>query len=179
MSTSTVMKKSGILLLLLLQLQASCAQKDVWRRVVVEKDMVFDIPNEGQLHNDVGDQEANQEISASLIVNRDSLRTIKYANARMIGDTLRILISQTTPAYHHTFAIYVSGDKYRIDYTFLTSGEPTERIIRTVQSKLMLSSLNFVAGSEIRGHAEFFGKCTKGCWEKILKVQGNFKAVIE
>jgi hypothetical protein len=158
----------------------SYAQKSKLSEVIVDLKRSYEIPNEGKVYNTLFDlPEGNDTVNASLIVNGDTLRDIRSAKANLKGDTLRILVYQTDPAYHHQFVISVIKDKYYITYKFLTSGEQVKREIKPLETKLILNSLDFSKGKEIRGYTEYKGKCLKGCWEDLILVKGNFKVVIE
>lgn len=133
----------------------------------VRATIFFDIPEEAEI------------ISASLVVNSDTLRSVRSTRATHTGDTLKILNYQTDPAYHHEFLVTIYKGKYKIRYNFLTSGEEVNREVSTVESSLILNSLDFKKGKKIRGHTEFKGRCIKGCWEDSILITGNFQFNVE
>jgi hypothetical protein len=155
------------------------AQKIKWSQVEVEnKD--YKIPKEGEVINTLFDvPETKGLIASSLLVNNDTLSKIQFTKCEMRSDTLKILIHQTDPTLHHEYIITVTKGKYFIVYKFLTSGEQIKRKIEPLEMKLVLNSLDFTKGKEIRGYTEFRGKCVKGCSEDLILVKGNFKVIIE
>lgn len=172
--------KSGLVFLGLFVLPVCLAQKIKWRPIEVKSDSTYEIKNEGKSYKALFDLPEDHGLKrSSLIVNNDTLRNIMFTEAKLTGDTLKILIHQTDEAYHHAYRITVVHDRFYIQYSFLTSGVQTRRTIKPLMTKLVLSSLEFRKGSMIRGYTAYKGKCIQGCWEDLIFIEGNFSAIIE
>lgn len=160
----------------------ACSQNLEWHKVNIDSSRSYEIKNEGNVINTLFDvPETEGVIKSSLIVNNDTLNKIQFVKGELNNDTLRILIHQTDPAYHHEYEITVFGDEYRINYEFRTSGEQDELKWMIIDSMLKLNSLDFKSGKEIRGYTEYEGKCVAGCNSdpERITVKGNFSVLIE
>jgi len=155
------------------------AQQPKWNKIVLDTNSKYKITNEGKIYNPVDVPGEEGPKKPSLRVNNDTLRTILFTEAKLNGDTLKILIYRTDPAYHHEYLITIVKGKYFIKYTFLTSGVQEKRTLNPLETKLKLNNLVFKKGKEIRGYTEYKGECTEGCWEKLIQVKGNFSVVIQ
>ncbi|MBX2895772.1 MAG: hypothetical protein KF763_10040 [Cyclobacteriaceae bacterium] len=172
------MKKLSFYFMLFIA-NVSCAQKVTWNKVVVDKNSSFTVNNEGKMYNSLIDvSETNGFIKSDVMVNGDTTRRIVYTKSEMKNDTLKIVIHQTDPAYHHTYIILIFKNRYLMDYKFLTSGEAVNRRLKPIQTKLILKRLDFRKGEELRGYAEYKAKCLEGCWEDSIVVKGNFIVTI-
>jgi hypothetical protein len=160
----------------------SCAQKVKWNQIIVDSKGTYNIPNEGKVVNTLFDvPETRDTIKSGLILDNDTLFTIFFTKAKLDGDTLKISIHQTDPAYHQECLITVVKNKFNIDYDLRTGLEPEENKMRVLQPKLKLNTLDFKKGKKIRGYTEYTGKCVKGCLEESrpVTVKGNFSVIIE
>jgi len=106
---------------------------------------------------------------------------IRFTEAKLIGDTLNILIDELNPAYYHKYQIQIIKNKYRVSYNFLSSGEDVDRKIKADDFVLILNTGDIKKGKEIRGHTEYKGKCVKGCWpsHSVFDIKGDFKVVVK
>jgi hypothetical protein len=150
-----------------------------WRQVIVDDTQRYPVRDEGGQYKTTsrGPQEI---IAADLIINGDSTKKIMSTTAMAKGDTINILIYQTTPAYHHEYSIVLLKGKYKAEYYFLTSGEEVDRKLKTLRTGLKLNSTNYKKGDIIRGSIEYSGECLKGCWgKKDYNIRGNFVVKIE
>lgn len=150
-----------------------------WNQVIVDDIQRYPVRNEGGQYKTTsgGPQET---IAADLIINGDSTKKIMSTTATVKGDTIDILVYQTTPAYHHEYSIVLIKGKYKAEYYFVTSGEEVDRKLKTLRAALTLNAANYKKGDIVRGAVEYSGECLKGCWgKKDYSIRGNFVAKIE
>ncbi len=120
-------------------------------------------------------------VRAELIVNNDPVRGIQFTRAKLRSDTLTIIISSTTTAYHQVYNIEIAGGKCKVDYAFKPSGPDYKLTVVPTDYKVILNQADFQIGREIRGYTEFKGKCQgEGCYdENDIEIKGNFKVLIK
>jgi hypothetical protein len=160
----------------------SCAQRAKWSEVIVDKNDGYEVPNEGKVLNTLFEvAETRDTIRSGMVVNNDPRFTILFTEAEIRGDTLRILIHQTDPAYHQEYIVLVFKGKYNVEYTLSAPIDPERSKMIATETKLKLNTLDFKKGTQIRGYTEYTGKCAKGCFEgnRPVKVKGNFVAIIK
>jgi len=161
----------------------ACAQEKKYNSVLVDKAGKFEIKREDEIikmffREDVPEIDT---VRANLMANNDSLRQILFTRGRLRKDTLDVLIHFTSSAYHLIYKIKIAKGKFRVGFSYLTSGADLERKIIPIDYTLKLNSLDFKRGKEIRGYTEFKGKCKgEGCYgEENIEVKGNFKVLIK
>jgi|GEM_PF-2128990 len=178
------MKTLTQITILILCSSLSFCQNKKYSSVLVDKADKFAIKKENKpIKIHFGDTYIETDtIRASLIVNNDSLRQIRFTKGKLEKDTLNILIHSTSPSYDHTYKIKVIGNKYIVDYQYqMDDGPPMVRKVTPTQYTVKLNSLDFKKGKEIRGYTEFQGKCSgEGCYgETDIEIKGNFKVLIK
>ncbi|MEI9919864.1 MAG: hypothetical protein WDO14_13855 [Bacteroidota bacterium] len=148
--------------------------------VVVDPKRNYTVKSEGEIYNGFDREypEYADTTTADLNFNNSDWINIHFAKANFAGDTLQILVYETNPAFHHQYRISIIDNKFFIYYEFRTSGENVKRIARTLESKLILNTLDFKKGKEIRGYTEYKGECIDDCWSEPISIRGNFKVII-
>ena len=174
--------KMILLLTTMVPVLAMCqAEKSI--PLIVDRGQKFNIKNEGKVIKFTfgnPDYIRYDTVAAQLTVNDDPVREIHFTKANLHNDTLSILITSTSPAYHQVYKIEIVKDKCQASYSFRPSGPDYETNVIPVDFSVTLNRSDFTPGGEIRGHTEFRGRCEgKGCYdEKVINLKGNFKVKI-
>jgi hypothetical protein len=170
-------KKLVVLIVALWATAVPAQTRRIAADINIDKKSAFEIANEGA--HVLGLDSTSNIVLASLVVNNDPQRMITLTEGITHGDTLEMRIHHTDPAYHHEVKITIVNRKFWILYSFLTSGPRQKRVINPVFSQLTLNRNDFTKGDWIRGHLEYQAVCTEDCWEKSIKITGNFSALIK
>jgi hypothetical protein len=119
-------------------------------------------------------------ITSDLIINEDTINSIRSSYAKLSGDSLLITLYGNATAYYHKYRVTIYKNHFDILYDYKISGPYTERKIVTITSKLILNTDDFLKGNIVRGFTQFYGECVRGgCEGKKFNIKGNFKALIE
>jgi hypothetical protein len=154
-----------------------------YKQLIVDPTRSFKIDHEDSIYIDGPD---TLKIMADLSMPTNETPSLKayqirFTEARISGDTLRILIDESNAAYYHRYQIQIINSKYIISYSFLSSGEDVDRKVKADDFILILNTADLKKGREIRGHTEYKGRCVKGCWpsHSVFDIKGDFKVAIK
>jgi len=177
------MKKKFFFAIILIPLLGSCQEKEAYFFLIHPGDK-FEIKNECKaVKIDHGNPNFARidTVRAELKVNNDPVREIHFAKAKLVSDTLLIVISSTTSAYHQEYRIKIINGKCNVGYAFRPTGPDYEAQVTPVEYLVIINTGDFKKGKEIRGHTEFKGKCKgEGCYEeRDFEISGNFNAIID
>ncbi len=118
-------------------------------------------------------------ITSNAIVNKDSLRVMRFAELkRMNSDTLELKIFETNPAYAQNLTIKIVEDRFTMDFKFWMSGPLIDPQIKRIEQELTLKSIPKEKGDMIFGKFYFRGICESDCEGKI-EIEGDFKAELK
>jgi hypothetical protein len=169
-----------LILICALPLHLCCAQTLLGKKIIVQEKASFTIESENEAIDRSFIQEPMDTVRAGLRLEGDDINEIRFTKAYFSGDTVNIVIYETSEASNHKYVISILNERYTIKYNFLASGElDDEGKIIPFETKLILNSSKFVKGHEIRGYTQFKGKCAQPCNEELIIVSGNFKAIIK
>lgn len=150
---------------------------DCWRAFVVNKQLQFEVKDEGKMFTPLYLENA-EAINADLVIDGDTSRRIKmgFSSPLAMGDTIRIDLFDNEEAYAHLFEIFILKDKYLIRYSREINYTDVVQVFVPIKSHLELNSSNFIYGSKIRGRVSYLGRCISGCSDKDkqIRIEGNF-----
>ncbi|EDP69978.1 hypothetical protein FBALC1_10612 [Flavobacteriales bacterium ALC-1] len=119
------------------------------------------------------------QINSNILVNNDSLRSIRFTKLKRISnDTLRLSIYETNPMYHHNLIASIIGTSFKITYDFDMSGPSIDPNIKTITQELILKSLPNKKGDSVYGYLNYLGKCNFDC-DGEIKIKGYFKTKLD
>lgn len=105
---------------------------------------------------------------------------IKFAEARMRGDTIIIQIHDTNTIFDYKYDLKIIQDKFLVDFWYQTTIDTAVRKIETVEGNLTLRNKRYKKGSELIGYTEYKGRCvTYFDKDKIYIIKGTFKVRLE
>lgn len=169
-----------ILTILLLLSQLGCAQnRNTWSKVITDTSNKYEISDEDKIVKRDFFGEPDDTVRAELVVNNNSLNKIHFTNAKLSGDTLRILVYEDNEAFSHKYLITVHKKKYIIDYNFLVDVVDDGGGIIPIETTLKLNTVDFTKGKEVRGYTLLKGKYAEQSKDKWIIVNGYFKVIIE
>lgn len=161
--------------------QPSCAQKNnvssKWELDSVDR---YFITNENEVYDMSWLQEPNDTVKAELVVMFNGVESDKilFSEATIQNDTLKIILHRLSSSLYSEYSICILKQDYFVKFRYLVDVLP-EQVIISESNKLKLNTFDFKKGNEVRGYAEFRGRCLKPCDEKIITIKGNFKYIIK
>ncbi|MDO5979338.1 hypothetical protein [Flavivirga spongiicola] len=118
-------------------------------------------------------------VKSNAIVNKDSLRLMRFAELKRIGsDTLELNIFETNPAYSQSLIIKIIDNRFKTEFNYWMSGPPIEPKIKRLKQELTVKSIPKQKGEMIFGKFYFKGICESDCSGEI-EIEGDFKAELE
>lgn len=118
-------------------------------------------------------------VNSNAIVNKDSLRLMRFAELKRIdADTLELKIYETNPAYSQNLIIKLVDNQFKSDFNYLMSGPPIDPKVKTIKQELIIKSIPKKKGEILFGQFYFKGICESDCNGEI-EIKGDFKAVLE
>lgn len=118
-------------------------------------------------------------VKSNAIVNKDSLRLMRFAKLKQITpDTLELKIFETNPAYVQILVIKIVKNEFKTEFNFWMSGPPINPKIKRIEQELTIKSIPKQKGDIIFGKFYFRGICELDCNEDI-EIEGDFKAELE
>jgi|LakMenEpi03Aug12_release.lakeMendotaPanAssembly.Ray.scaffolds.fasta_scaffold1203116_1 hypothetical protein len=172
---------------------AFAQKKDVYKgQVVTNGNDAFNIQNEDKVLKDESDVYAPYDTVRSDVNFENWNSSVRFTRSTLKENILEIVIYESNPSFDLKYVITVKNKMFKINILYrspdraIRENEEVDLFLKIspVQSKLILSTLEFKKGTIIRGYTEFQGRCMLG-WndknnkgERIIKLKGNFKAEI-
>ena len=164
--------------------------KTEFNKITIDKDLNSDLFNSTEYtlnpltiktefgYDNVADS-TQYFIKSNAIVNKDSLRLMRFADLKRIdADTLVLTIFETTPLYSQNLTIKIVDDQFKSDFNYVTTGPTKNPKVKRIKQELALKSIPKQKGEMMFGKFYFKGICESDCVGEV-EIRGEFKAKLD